>query len=95
MAQVKRLKDYFAANNPKTLAKIKELDVAKKQLAGMKGTTTVPVMREMAKGRETHIQLRGNYQQKDKRVYEGVPEVFGVPTRRKARPPAAGQLDSG
>ena len=49
----------------------------------MKGTTTVPVMREMAKGRETHIQLRGNYQQKDKRVYEGVPEVFGVPTAEK------------
>ena len=83
VAQVKRLKDYYAANNPKTLAKIKELDVAKKQLAGMKGTTTVPVMREMAKGRETHIQLRGNYQQKDKRVYEGVPEVFGVPTAEK------------
>ena len=83
VAQVKRLKDYYAANNPKTLAKIKELDVAKKKLAGMKGTTTVPVMREMAKGRETHIQLRGNYQQKDKRVYEGVPEVFGVPTAEK------------
>ena len=82
-AQVKRLKDYFAANNPKTVAKSKELDAAKKQLAGMKGTTTVPVMREMAKGRETHIQLRGNYQQKDKRVYEGVPTVFGVPTAEK------------
>lgn len=82
-AQVKRLKDYFAANNPKTVAKAKELDAAKKQLAGMKGTTTVPVMREMAKGRETHIQLRGNYQQKDKRVYEGVPAVFGVPTAEK------------
>lgn len=81
--QVKRLKDYFAANNPKTVAKAKELDAAKKQLAGMKGTTTVPVMREMAKGRETHIQLRGNYQQKDKRVYEGVPAVFGVPTAEK------------
>ena len=82
-AQMKRLKDYFAANNPKTVAKAKELDAAKKQLAGMKGTTTVPVMREMAKGRETHIQLRGNYQQKDKRVYEGVPTVFGVPTAEK------------
>ncbi|MDP6903705.1 MAG: DUF1553 domain-containing protein [Verrucomicrobiota bacterium] len=82
-AHEKRLKDYFAANNPRTQFKAKELAAAKKQLEGMKGTTTVPVMREMAKPRQTHIQLRGNYQVKDKRVYEGVPAVFEVPTKGK------------
>ena len=79
-ADEKQLKDYFAANNPLTQAKEKELAAAKKTLEGMKGTTTVPVMREMAKPRQTHIQLRGDYQVKDKRVYEGVPAVFEVPT---------------
>ena len=80
-AHTKLLKDYFAANNLRTQAKAKELVSAKKQLEGMKGTTTVPIMREMAKPRQTHIQLRGNYQVKDKRVYEGLPAVFEVPTQ--------------
>jgi predicted DNA-binding antitoxin AbrB/MazE fold protein len=75
----KRLKDHFAANNPRTQAKAKELAAAKKQLKGMKGTTTVPVMKEMAKTRATHIQVRGNYKVKEKRVSVGLPEVFGVP----------------
>jgi len=75
----KRLKDHFAANNPRTQAKAKELAEAKKQLEGMKGSTTVPVMKEMAKARETHIQVRGNYKVTEGRVSEGVPAVFGVP----------------
>jgi hypothetical protein len=39
--------------------------------------TTVPVMREMAKGRETKIQRRGNFQDLGDQVEPGVPEVFG------------------
>jgi len=81
--QVKRLKNYYAANNPKTLAKAKELDAAQKQLAEMKAATSVPVMRELAKGRETHIQVRGNYQVKEGRVSEGVPAVFEVAVNDK------------
>ena len=45
----------------------------------MKGTTTVPVMKEMAKSRATHIQVRGNYKVTEGRVSEGVPAVFDVP----------------
>ena len=77
-AQTKQLKDFFAANNPRTKAKATELAAAKKKLAGMKAATSVPVMRELAKGRETHIQVRGNYQVKEGRVSEGVPAVFAV-----------------
>jgi len=80
-AHAKRLKDHFAANNPRTQAKAKELAEAKKQLEGMKGTTTVPVMKEMAKSRATHIQVRGNYKVTEGRVSEGVPAVFGVPMK--------------
>jgi hypothetical protein len=82
-AQTKQLKDLYADNNPKTQAKSAELAAAKKQLAGMKAATSVPVMREMAKGRETHIQVRGNYQVKEGRVSEGVPTVFAVPLNDK------------
>jgi hypothetical protein len=78
-AQTKQLKDFYSANNPKTKAKAAELAASKKQLAGMKAATSVPVMRELAKGRETHIQVRGNYQVKEGRVSEGVPAVFAVP----------------
>jgi hypothetical protein len=83
-AQTKQLKDFYAANNPKTQAKSTELEAAKKKLAGMKAATSVPVMREMAKGRETHIQVRGNYQIKEGRVSEGLPAVFAVPLPNKA-----------
>lgn len=78
-AQTKQLKDFFAANNPKTKAKATELAAAKKKLTGMKAATSVPVMKEMAKTRATHIQVRGNYKVTEGRVSEGVPEVFGVP----------------
>ena len=42
----------------------------------MKPQTTVPIMREMAKPRKTHIQLRGDFLAKDKEVSEGLPAVF-------------------
>ncbi|MDC0218902.1 DUF1553 domain-containing protein [Verrucomicrobia bacterium] len=77
-AQAKQIKDFFAANNPRTKAKATELAEAKKKLATMKAATSVPVMRELTKGRETHIQVRGNYQVKEERVSEGVPAVFAV-----------------
>jgi hypothetical protein len=78
-AHQKRLKNFYAGNNPKTQAKANQLAAAKKQLVGMKAATSVPVMRERAKPRETHVQVRGNYQVKEGRVKEGLPAVFGVP----------------
>ena len=80
-AHQKRLKDYYAANNPRTQAKAKELAAAKKQLAGLKPATSVPIFREVEKGkrRKTHIQVRGNFQIKSTQVTEGFPEVFEVP----------------
>lgn len=81
-AHQKRLKDFYTANNPRTQAKAKELAAAKKQLAGLKAATSVPIMREMAKPRETHIQVRGNYQVKEGRVKGGLPAVFGVPASK-------------
>ncbi len=77
-AQQKQLRDHYATSNPRTKAKAAEIAAAKKKLAAIKATTSVPVMRERAKGRETHIQLRGNYQVKDALVSEGVPGVFAV-----------------
>jgi hypothetical protein len=56
--------------------KIKTL---RKELAGIKPTTTVPVMRELPanKHRKTHIQLRGSYLVLGDEVTPGVPAVFG------------------
>ena len=55
-----------------------ELAKLEKQLADRKPSTTVPVMRELAKDkrRKTHIQIRGNYQTLGKEVTAGVPAVF-------------------
>ncbi len=55
----------------------KQLAAVKKQYADLKGVPT-PIMQELAAGRRrtTHIQLRGNYQQKGKEVTAGVPAAF-------------------
>ena len=42
----------------------------------MNPQTTVPIMREMAKPRKTHIQLRGDFLAKDEEVAAGLPAVF-------------------
>lgn len=48
------------------------------KLAAMKPMTTVPVMKQLPKGkrRETHLQFRGSYLSLGKKVSPGVPEVF-------------------
>ena len=71
------------------LTLIDELTQLKKQLASLKPATTVPVMRELAAGKErkTNIQMRGNYLDKGKEVSPGLPAVFHPPkdTRKKDR----------
>ena len=46
-------------------------------LSKLKPMTTVPILRELKKPRETHIQIRGNFLDKGAKVEPGVPEVFG------------------
>ncbi|MCA9246908.1 MAG: DUF1553 domain-containing protein, partial [Planctomycetales bacterium] len=54
----------------------KELEAARKQLAGVKGVT-VPIMRELDQNRRTtHVQLRGNFLDKGAEVSPGVPSAF-------------------
>jgi hypothetical protein len=54
------------------------LGALKKDLAAIKPTTTVPVMRELPAGqrRKTRIQFRGNFLDLGDEVSEGVPAVF-------------------
>ena len=62
-----------AEKNKKQLAE-KQLE---KQLRNIRGTRT-PIMRELAadKRRETHIQVRGNFKVKDRKVEAGVPSML-------------------
>jgi hypothetical protein len=55
-----------------------KLALLKKQLAGQKPATTVPIMRDLPadKHRVTKIQVRGNYLITEDEVQEGVPAVF-------------------
>ena len=54
-----------------------DLETSRKQLAGMKPATSVPVLREMADNRrETHLQFRGNYLDKGPLMEVGLPAVF-------------------
>lgn len=56
----------------------KKLAALEKQVAAIKPTTTVPVMRDLAadQQRESHVQIRGNYQNKDVKVTAGTPAAF-------------------
>ena len=52
------------------------LDKATTSLAAMKPGTSVPILREMEKPRETRLQFRGNYLDKGHVLNPGLPAVF-------------------
>ena len=54
----------------------------KKELASIKPTTSVPILRERAgQSRVTHLQHRGNYLDKGQKVEAGLPAVFDPPSQ--------------
>ncbi len=76
--QVAKINAHRLANLPEVKAAEKELNNAAESARNMKPITTVPIMRELAEGkrRKTHIQVRGNFLQKEKEVTAGLPAVF-------------------
>jgi len=75
---VAKLLSYYAKHSPE--AKLQEQKIAqlRRQLANIKPSTTVPVMRELAPAnrRETHIHLRGSYLSHGPKVTAGFPKDF-------------------
>ena len=76
---------YFLSVSPETAKPARQLISLKKQLAEMKPTTTVPIMRELTgdKLRLTHIQRRGNFLDLDQQVTVGLPEAFHAPPKNE------------
>lgn len=68
---------YYLQTRPRVLAEKAKLAQLEQEIATLKPDTTVPVMRELSKKRESHIQIRGNFLDKGKKVSAGVPEIFG------------------
>jgi hypothetical protein len=68
---------HFRENVAKLLLSERQ-ELAKKQktLSEMKPATSVPILRELAKARETRIQFRGNYLDKGEVVEVGLPSAF-------------------
>jgi hypothetical protein len=79
-AEKSQLLALYGKSNPETKSRQQKIAALKKQLAGIKPTTTVPVMRELPanRHRKTHIQLRGSYLVLGDQVTPGVPAVFGA-----------------
>lgn len=76
--QQEKLFQFYKSISPILEPIRKQLTDTEKQLADLKPETTVPIMRQLAsdKGRETFVQLRGNYQSLGKQVAAGVPSAF-------------------
>ncbi|MEL6110180.1 MAG: DUF1553 domain-containing protein, partial [Planctomycetota bacterium] len=74
--QRKTVQEHFRTIAPSLKAQRDELTALEKELASIRPMTTVPVMRELAKRRTTHIQMRGNYQSKGDEVTRGTPAIF-------------------
>ncbi|MEO1524818.1 MAG: DUF1553 domain-containing protein [Planctomycetota bacterium] len=74
--QRRRVESYYRSIAPLLKEPREELQRLDKEFAALKPRTTVPVMRELAKRRSTHIQIRGNYQSKGDEVTRGTPAIF-------------------
>ena len=70
--------NYYRTIAPATARAQKRIKDLEQQLAGLKASTTVPIMRELdaSKRRKTHVQIRGNYKQKAEEVSEGTPAAL-------------------
>ncbi|MBG29336.1 MAG: hypothetical protein CMI31_04960 [Opitutae bacterium] len=75
-ADQETIRSYYSSGSPEVRKAEKELADFSASARQMKPQTTVPIMREIAKPRKTHIQLRGDYLAKDKEVTAGLPAVF-------------------
>ncbi|APZ91294.1 DUF1553 domain-containing protein [Fuerstiella marisgermanici] len=53
-----------------------ELKATEAKLAAIKPATSVPVLRELAESRETHLQFRGSYLDKGPKLEPGLPAAF-------------------
>ena len=72
------LVDHFQKIAPALADDRKQLASMEKELAALKPTTTVPVMRDLPddKNRETHVHLRGSYLSHGEKATAGVPAVW-------------------
>ena len=75
--QEKLISDHYAASDPWTMTKIKEITELRGKIAGLRPTTT-PIMRDLPpeKHRKTHLMVKGNYLQPGEEVVAGVPAAF-------------------
>ncbi len=83
--------NFYRSIAPATAEAQKRLKDLEQQLAALKPSTTVPIMRDLpaTQRRKTHVQIRGNYKRKAEEVSEGVPSTFhplpeGAPRNRLA-----------
>jgi mono/diheme cytochrome c family protein len=69
---------HFRAVAPELAGTRDRLAAARKQLADLKPSATVPIMKELPEGRrrKTFIHIRGNWMARGKDVAEGVPSTF-------------------
>ncbi len=72
------IRAYFRTISPTLKPQRDRLATLEKKLREHRPLTTVPIFRELAadKRRETHIQVRGNYLNKEEKVTEGTPAAF-------------------
>jgi hypothetical protein len=73
--QRSEMNTYFRTISPSLRPDRERLAMLEKNVSDQKPLTTVPIFRELAadKRRETHIQVRGNYLNKEGKVDEGTP----------------------
>jgi hypothetical protein len=77
-AEQTAVRDYFLSIAPELRPTRDRLATLRKELADLKPTTSVPILRELPEGkrRVTRIQLRGNYLDTADEVTQGLPEAL-------------------
>ena len=75
--ETSQLAAWYRSNAAPELSQQREqLAKTQQQIDGIKPATSVPILRELGKPRETHLQHRGNYLDKGDKVVAGTPSAF-------------------
>ena len=74
--QQEKLDQFYRQQHGPNIARSEQVNSLKTKIRSIKPQTTVPILKELDKHRETHVHIRGSYLDHGKKVQRGTPSAF-------------------